>query len=115
MKSIKLNRLGRGTWSQELWALVGSLAALIALVTLLAVFDGKSAFQWHSITLNTIVSIISVVMKVFIIFSVGECIGQWKWIVFSRSRRQLLGFERIDLASRGPLGSLYLVWRRDTP
>ncbi|KAI9170741.1 hypothetical protein HJFPF1_00212 [Paramyrothecium foliicola] len=54
-------------------------------------------------------------MKALMIFGISECVGQWKWILFSRKERRLMDFERIDLASRGPLGSSILVWRRATP
>jgi hypothetical protein len=79
------------------------------------VFDGKSVFEWNGVTLNTIISILAVSMKAFLLFSVAECVGQWKWIVFSRTKRRLFDFELIDMASRGPLGALSLLWRKKTP
>lgn len=102
-------------WTGELLALLGALGAFIGLAVLLATFDGREIFEWKSITLNTIISTLSVAMKAFILFATAECIGQWKWIVFYGQERQLMDFERIDLASRGPLGSFYLAWRRDIP
>lgn len=102
-------------WMTELTALVAAVASFAVLVVLLVVFDGRTIFQWQGITLNTIVSTLSVVMKALLMHSVAECVGQWKWILFHRSKRSLWDFERIDLASRGPLGSLYLIFQRKTP
>ena len=99
----------------ELCALVGCFAALAGIVSLLAAFDGKSVFEWNGVTLNAIISILAVSMKAFLLFSVAECVGQWKWIVFSRGKRMLMDFELIDMASRGPMGALSLVWRKETP
>ncbi|KAI9898035.1 hypothetical protein N3K66_006395 [Trichothecium roseum] len=102
-------------WAFEIWSLVGVLATFAALCAMLAAFDGRAVFEWKSITLNTIVSTLAVVMKALLLFTTAECIGQWKWILFCGGQRTLMDFERIDLASRGPLGSFYLAWRKNTP
>jgi hypothetical protein len=102
-------------WSHELLALLGAFASFIGLVILLASFNGRPIFHSNGITLNTIISTLSVAMKALILFATAECIGQWKWIIFYRKERELMDFERIDLASRGPLGSFWLAWRKNTP
>lgn len=102
-------------WALEISALGGVFASFAGLVALLAVFDGRTVFEWKSITLNTIVSTLSLVLRGFLLYPIAECVGQWKWILFSRSKRSLMDFERIDAASRGPLGSLCLSWQRDVP
>jgi hypothetical protein len=102
-------------WSWEVSALLGSIVIFVALGGLLAGFNGKDAFEWNGISLNTIISILSVSMRAFLIFSVAECIGQWKWILFAQSQRPLLDFECIDLASRGLLGCIGLVGRKQIP
>lgn len=98
-------------WNLEILALAGSNLAFMVMVVLLACFDNRLVFEWNGVTLNTLVSILSVAMKMSLTFAVAECIGQWKWILFSRDTRYLIDFERIDVASRGPLGSLCLLWR----
>lgn len=90
-----------------------SILSLVAMISLLASFDDRPIFDWHGLTLNTLISILSVSMKAFLIFAVTQCIGQWKWILFSHHNtraRPLLDFENIDLASRGPLGSVSVLW-----
>ena len=38
-----------------------------------------------------------------------QCVSQSKWLFFRRKSRKLIDFQTIDEASRGPLGSLYLL------
>ena len=80
------------------------------LIILLAVYDGHEIFDWHGVTLNAIVSLLSTASKAALLFALAESVGQWKWILFSSRSRPLLDLERIDSASRGPWGSLQLLW-----
>lgn len=107
-KSRRLAELRQ--WNLEILALVGSILMFMVMAVLLGCYDKKPIFDWHGVTLNTLVSILSVSMKMMLTFAVAECIGQWKWILFSRDSRYLIDFNRIDVASRGPLGSLGLLW-----
>lgn len=45
------------------------------------------------------------------LFAIMECIGQSKWMLFRQGQHNLLDFYTIDEASRGPLGSLILLYR----
>lgn len=102
---------GWETWELELWALVGSLLSFTVMVAVLAIFDGRPIFDWKNVTLNAIISVLSVTMKAGLTFAIAESIGQWKWMLFSRGERPLMDFERIDMASRGPWGSLRVLLR----
>ncbi|KAI9373777.1 hypothetical protein BJX61DRAFT_552009 [Aspergillus egyptiacus] len=95
----------------ELWALGGSGLAFAGMVALLRAFDDRPIFDWYGVTLNTLVSILSAAMKAALIYAVSECISQWKWILFSREERLLIDFERMDSASRGPLGGINVLWK----
>ncbi|RSL69285.1 hypothetical protein CEP53_002284 [Fusarium sp. AF-6] len=97
-------------WGSELLAVLGSSASLVAMVVLLSKFDGKAPFTWNSITLNTVVSILSLAIKTSLVFVIAECIAQWKWILFARGPRLLVDFDRIDSATRGPLGSIKVLF-----
>ena len=99
-------------WTLDLLALVTSVCFLGAIVGLLAVNDGRPIFDHQFVTLNTLVAILSAAAKATLLFAVSNAIGQWKWISFTTdsTRRRLLDFERIESASRGPLGSLYLLF-----
>ncbi|OQE18841.1 hypothetical protein PENFLA_c020G06359 [Penicillium flavigenum] len=112
--SPKTTRRGIANWKAwkfELWALVGSVLSFAIMVIILAIFDRRPIFEWKSVTLNAIISVLSAVMKASLTFAVAELIGQWKWIIFSRGERPLMDFERIDMATRGPLGSLRVLSR----
>ncbi|KAF9873421.1 hypothetical protein CkaCkLH20_09234 [Colletotrichum karsti] len=99
-------------WGPQYAALLGAAAALMAMVILLAKFDDQLFFEWKGISLNTIISILSVTIKAAVTFVISECISQWKWILFSRGEQRLLiDFDRIDAAARGPLGSLRILFR----
>ncbi|KAK1531655.1 hypothetical protein CPAR01_11304 [Colletotrichum paranaense] len=108
---VMLHSLRWSAWGPESWALVGGIISFTAMVVLLARFDGKPIFTWNGVTLNTVVSILSVTMKAAVAFVLSECLAQWKWILFTREDRPLMDFDRIDAATRGPLGSLRIIFR----
>lgn len=99
-----------GQWIPDTAALIASTLLVVALATILAVNDGKPIFSWYKVTLNTIVSLLSTASKASLLLAVEDLISQWKWILFN-TPRPLIDFERIDLASRGPFGSLVLMFR----
>ena len=102
-------------WAAELGALYGCFVSFLVMVALLAVYDGHPVFEWNSVTLNALISVFAVAMKAFLMLVVADCVGQWKWILFSQNGRKLMDFERIDRASRGMLGSFDILWRKETP
>ncbi|KFZ16751.1 hypothetical protein V501_02077 [Pseudogymnoascus sp. VKM F-4519 (FW-2642)] len=102
-------------WAQEYAALLGSFASFIAMVALLAAFDGKVVTTWNGVTLNAVVSILSLIMKASLAYVLAECLAQWKWVLFAREARPLIDFDRIDAATRGPLGSLRVLARTRGP
>lgn len=101
----------RFVWLPETASILASVFSLYILAFLLTFFDGKPVFEWNGITLNTVVSTLSTASKAALLHAIEELISQWKWILFTRKCRSLLDFERIDAASRGPMGSLVLIWR----
>lgn len=101
----------RFVWLPETASIFASVFLLYILATLLTVYDGKPVFEWKGITLNSVVSTLSTASKAALLHAISELISQWKWILFTRESRPLLDFERIDAASRGPLGSLTLMWK----
>ncbi|KAI7776816.1 hypothetical protein LA080_004410 [Diaporthe eres] len=98
-------------WFPETSGIFASTSLLIALVVILAAYDGKAVFEWKGVTLNAVLSVISTASKASLLYSISELISQWKWIVFTSTRRPLIDFETNDAASRGPWGSLELMWK----
>ena len=98
-------------WALEVLFLCVSIAFLGALVGVLQHFDQRQIFDHNPITLNTIVAILAAAARAGILVVIANCIGQWKWILFSGGRhRRLLDFERLDEATRGPMGSVRLLF-----
>ncbi|KAK2761701.1 hypothetical protein FQN54_001529 [Arachnomyces sp. PD_36] len=104
MSQAHHHKTGWGAWRTELLALTWSVLSFLVMVILLVIFDGRPVFTWKSVTLNAIIAVVSASMKASLTFAMAELIGQWKWILFSRASRPLMDFERMDMASRGPLG-----------
>jgi hypothetical protein len=97
-------------WALETLSLGASILFLGALAVVLWLFDGRPIWDYQSVTLNTVVAILSTAAKAAILVAVANCIGQWKWILFSGTPRRLVDFERIDEATRGPMGSAKLLF-----
>lgn len=64
----------------------------------------------HSISLDAMVSTLSTISKALLLQPVGASIGQLKWLNL-RQARHVYDFELLDRASRGPLGSAFLLAR----
>ncbi|KAI0378131.1 hypothetical protein F5Y04DRAFT_291404 [Hypomontagnella monticulosa] len=98
-------------WRGEIGAAIGSGLCFIGITILLAIYNGKPIFSWHGVTLNAVVSVLSTAGRSSLMLAVEEATSQWKWILFSQRPRALIDFDRMDEASRGPLGSIILLWR----
>lgn len=97
-------------WEVISWAL--GTAFLLALLLLLALFDNKSTSEWKSkLSINAIASALAQAAQSSLAVSLGSCISQLKWDWF-RQGRPTHQLEIFDEASRGPLGSLFLLWEQ---
>lgn len=101
-------------WLLELLCAISSLACTAAMFSFLCAIDGKPYSQWHvahvEITPNTMLSIISTFAKASLLMPVTEGISQLKWVFFQQRERSLIHLQVFDEASRGPVGSLRLLW-----
>ncbi|KAK8127374.1 hypothetical protein PG984_008482 [Apiospora sp. TS-2023a] len=99
-------------WTTEILSLVAAAACVGAMVGLIFAYDKKPQDEWSApVTLNALVSVLSVVVKGSLLFSVCEALSQWKWLLFTKDHRPLIDFERVDRASRGPLGCVNILMR----
>ncbi|KAE8349839.1 hypothetical protein BDV28DRAFT_52780 [Aspergillus coremiiformis] len=102
------------TWSWEILSVIFSILCFIAILVILFIYDGRASPALpHGIRLNTVVSVLATGSKSVLIFIVSAAIGQLKWIWF-RKRNQLFDIQLFDDASRGPWGSLILLFKRRT-
>ncbi|RDW72391.1 DUF3176 domain-containing protein [Aspergillus mulundensis] len=98
------------TWLWEAVAMIFSMLCFAAIVGVLRAFDQKSRPSFaYGLTLNAIISILATASKSSLIYVIGECMGQLKWIWFCKEGKQLDGMQLFDSASRGPLGSLFII------
>ncbi|KAM0721921.1 hypothetical protein Q7P37_002846 [Cladosporium fusiforme] len=103
-------------WLFEVICVVVGSVLLVSLYLVLQMYDGKPTPQFgsafgSSLTLNTIVAIIAAAAKLLLLLPVAECVGQLRWIWFSRGHRQLNDFATFDRAARGSIWSGFeLLW-----
>lgn len=106
--------LNLDTWFWEWLSIAFSVACFITTVGLLLVYhNSPSPNPPHGLTLNTIVSVLATASKASLLLTIGTSIGQLKWIWFQQGpKRQLYNLQSFDDASRGPLGSLKILFQR---
>lgn len=107
-----VSKLVSDTWALEIFFLLVSWASMSAIVGLLVRYNQKPIVTWLELSLNAMISILATTFKSALLFALSSCLGQWTYISFSRRQyRQLSEFVIYDGASRGPFGSLLLLWR----
>ncbi|MCJ1262181.1 hypothetical protein MMC22_002051 [Lobaria immixta] len=104
-------------WTWEILALLVSFLALTMIVLILYLYQGRSLLDWpYAISINSLISIFSAVMKAALFVPVAACVSQAKWDWFHRQQGHTLAdMEIYDQASRGPGGALRMLteirWR----
>ncbi|EXJ77021.1 hypothetical protein A1O3_10178 [Capronia epimyces CBS 606.96] len=105
-------------WLFEIIALAVSLVALLAIVTILRVTEGRRVPTWQikpkhtkplTVTINSVVSIFSTIVKSTVLIPVIAALGELKWIWFRQDHR-LTDFQVFDSAAKGPLGAALMLW-----
>ncbi|KAM0806766.1 hypothetical protein AB5N19_07103 [Seiridium cardinale] len=104
-----VTRVLLGWWKELVWSVI-SVACIPALIGMLRRFDNQPLPDWpHGITLNTAVAFISTLCRTAFLLPVVEALSQLKWNWY-RKPRSLQDFRVFDEASRGPWGSLKLLF-----
>jgi hypothetical protein len=99
-------------WVPEIVSLLISVIALMAIVLVVKLQDGKPLHNVvGTLTLNGMVQILSSILKAAMLMPVAEAIGELKWLWFATGSRRLSDMGEFDLASRGPRGSLRFIFR----
>ncbi len=98
-------------WLYETLSSILAALNLVGLVILLRCYQEQPEPQWGgSITLNTIAAIISTAFRAALIIPVAACISQLSWLNLSGKSNSLEDHCFYDQASRGPIGSLRLLF-----
>ncbi|KAF2012500.1 hypothetical protein BU24DRAFT_484153 [Aaosphaeria arxii CBS 175.79] len=107
----RLQQLSNKIWLIEYFSWALSLFTFLWITLVLSMRQDKPLPSWPlSITINALISVLSAVMKSSLLLPVGEAIGQLKWNWFRSGERPLVDFEAYDGATRGPWGSVLLLW-----
>lgn len=105
-------------WWQELIAATLLCAAVTASYATLAPYAGKSLPKWPKyITISALLSTYSVVLRLAATFLLAEGLAQlkWRWLNEGDGGVPLHDLVLHDSATRGPVGSLQLLWRLPLP
>jgi Protein of unknown function (DUF3176) len=98
----------------EILSLVLAAASLLTLVAILQKYDNQENPRWTlgtlGVTLNAILSVVSTVFRASLLMPVAQSINQFCWIWYTHPR-PLQDICYYDSASRGPLGSIRLLFR----
>lgn len=99
-------------WAWELLAWTTSFASMVTIVGILLSTQNKSLPEWdHQINLSTLLSVFAQISSTALLVPASGCISQLKWLWFDGRARTLSDFDIFDEASRGPLSSLWLIWK----
>ncbi|KAL4886121.1 hypothetical protein BJY04DRAFT_213656 [Aspergillus karnatakaensis] len=100
------------SWFWEWLSLAFVNACFIAICIVLLIFDDKARPQiTFNLSLNAIISVLSVACRSSLFLVMAEAISQLKWLwVRTKPSTRLQTLETFDHASRGPLGSLYMIF-----
>lgn len=111
-------------WGWELAAWLLSAVSTMTLLIVFATFANKSLRSWNStITPAAVVAILSQFGQTAVLAPVTACICQSMWLWFHKESRatqpsiqvdkhpQLISMQQYDGGSRGPLGSLFLLFK----
>lgn len=101
-------------WLFEIFCALLATTCFVVLAAILSHYNGNTVPQWGavlgaSITLNTVVSLLSVTGQAALLVPVTESISQLKWLWYWNHERPLTDLNMFDQASRGAWGSLALL------
>lgn len=96
-------------WNFEILSCLLAVVALVGLVVTLWKHENRPLPQWPRIvTINSIISIFTLLIRTGVCFILAEGISQTKWQWFQKPRK-LEDMERFDAASRSGWGSFLLL------
>ncbi|KAH8594043.1 hypothetical protein B0O99DRAFT_673193 [Bisporella sp. PMI_857] len=107
-----VQRFWRHSWVPEIVSYVLASVTFTGLVILLHLYQGKRLPEWPlGITINAMVSILTLVIKAGLALVLSEGLSQLKWQFFMVKDRVLMDMEDFDSASRGPWGSFQFLFK----
>jgi hypothetical protein len=103
-------------WRWELFKWALGTSALITVFILLLWFKEKPVSAWRSnVQMTAIIAALAQTAQSALMVPVAACIGQLKWTWFRANPQRTIDLETYDMASRGPEGSLKLLFKLSRP
>lgn len=110
-KSREMIPSGEYHWALEIGAIIISISSLVAILVLLPTFENRPLASWPlPVSLNAIISVLGATSGASLAFDISACISQGKWNWFRQRNDNIMVFDRFEEASRGPWGTLRLLW-----
>jgi Protein of unknown function (DUF3176) len=101
------------SWRLEVASLCLALASMGTLIAVLVAYQNKAVPSWRwGLTLNSLLSILSQIITLSTTSILASALSQQKWLWFRNSTRSLKDFSLFDDASKGPWGSLVLLFSK---
>ena len=97
-------------WLLELLSWFIGALSVAALVIILHHYDGQPMPHWD-FGLNALISLLAGITRSSLLVPTYGALGQLKWNWFRANPKLMVDFEIFDSASRGPLGSIFLLFR----
>ena len=102
------------SWLWEILTYCFSLVCMIAVIAVLIFEHGKQLDQWaFPIGPNAMISFIITLAKSSFLLAMTETISQLKWLHYNGKSNRLSDLKLFDEASRGPVGSLRLLFAKN--
>lgn len=104
----------QGSWKPEILSLISAVVAIVAMLVLLAHFNGRALPLWPTtfVTLNAVVAVLVTIAAAGVGIPLSNGLSQLKWIrMRTREGAPLADMDTFDTASRGAMGSFGLLVR----
>lgn len=103
--------LGEYHWTIEASAILLSISSMVAILILLPMYQNEPLSSWLlPVSLNVVISVLGATSRASLAFAISACISQGKWNWYRKRNDSVMVFDRFEEASRGPWGSLRLLW-----
>jgi hypothetical protein len=87
------------------------MSAMFSIIIILGVWSGIALHDWkYRIQINSLIATLTTIGKTAMLVAVAESICQLKWLHFYQQPQRVSRFQDFDGASRGPWGSLVLLY-----
>ncbi|KAK8867505.1 hypothetical protein PGQ11_006083 [Apiospora arundinis] len=99
----------RYNWNAEILLGLVAVASALAIIMLL-VLANRRPLDSFKVPLGLVIAVLGATTRGALAFAIGACLAQEKWNWLRRGPDSLMSFKKFDEASRGPMGSIQLLY-----